>query len=108
MNLDLKAVYVCVSSRGKWGKGLNPFEAIKNAGLRPNAKMQHFVQAAVFNNPTDEELDNLYTCVIVNHYGSPNFYDFNRDDSEESKRDKEMIQRLLVGWMTVFSNVPKD
>jgi hypothetical protein len=59
------------------------------------------VMAAILNNPTEEELDNIYHCITANEIdGMPMYYADNR-----SKEDTEMINRLHVGWLTVESNV---
>lgn len=98
MNLELKAVYYCYTNKMKWGKALTIDEAIKNAGVKKTDKLcKYVVMAAVYNNPTDAELENLMDCIIPNQvYGSPNYY------HNRSKKDDKMINRLHVGWITII------
>lgn len=103
MNMLLKAIYVCVTSANRWGKGLTVKEAKKNAGIPTKSdekRVEFFVQAAVLNNPTDAELENLRTCIQVDEIGgSPKYYDY-----ERSEEDMEQINRLHVGWLMVEKN----
>lgn len=107
MNLNLKAVYVCVNNAGRWGKGLTIAEAKKNAGMRPHSpqksKIEYYVQAALFNSEgmTNEEFENLKDCITVNNIsGSPEYYKDNR-----TTEDTDMITKYHVGWLTVESNI---
>lgn len=103
MNLILKAVYFCATSGHRWGKGFTIADAKKNAGLTTKVaekNCEFYVQAALFNNPTESELKNMCACITANAIdGHPKYYDNNR-----SEEDTEMITRLHVGWLTVEKN----
>lgn len=103
MNFNLKAVYVCVTAAHRWGKGKTIKEAKKNASLTTKAQeksLQFYVQAAVFNNPTDAELDHIFGFIQTNSIdGTPKYYDDNR-----TEEDTEQINRLHVGWLMVEKN----
>ena len=100
MNLPLKAVFFCVTNQNRWGKGYTIAEAKKNAGITTKAqekKLQYYVQAAMFDDPSKEELDNLFACITANGIsGSPEYY---RDGRTEE--DTEMINRFHVGWCMI-------
>ena len=101
MNLHLKAVYYCATSGRAWGKGLTIEAAKKAAGYKKARKEQYRVWAALFDSPTNEELENLRQCITADQVGGgPEFYKDNRTDE-----DNEMIDRLLVGWLVVETNV---
>lgn len=94
MNLNLKAVYVCVSY-GTWGKGYTQEEAKKNAKVKRGK--DHYIQAALFNNPPEDTFKNLFSCITVNQSsGNPQFY---QDDRLEL--DTKQINEYFVGWLTV-------
>lgn len=99
MNLDLKAVYFCSTSQRNWGKGYTIQEAMHNAHvLSFKPKFDFYVQAALFNNPSEEELKNLHDCITADQtFGNPTYYTLNR-----TPEDEEMIKKYHVGWITVF------
>lgn len=106
MNLALKAVYYCATSNHRWGKGLTIDAAMNAAGitkgiLPASSKVKqpdYYIQAAVLNNPSDEELDNLRKCITANPIdGSPQYYTDGRTDE-----DTEMITRCHVGWVVIY------
>lgn len=101
MNMNLKAVYFCSTNLRRWGKGYTVAEAKKNAGLKNGAKgIEFFVQAAIFNEPTEAELKNLYDCITVDQIGGgPVYY---KDDRTEE--DTAMINSKHVGWLTIEKN----
>lgn len=100
MNLVLKAVYFCFTNEQSWGKGYTIAEAKKNAGLKgAKPKQQFFVMAALLNDPTPDELKNLYSCITANAVsGNPEYYRDNRTDE-----DTAMIDAKHVGWLTIES-----
>lgn len=101
-NLTLKAVYFCATNKNSWGKGYTVAEAKKNAGLKKadEKKTQFYVMAAIFNNPTSSELDNLFACITANQVsGSPEYYKDGRTDE-----DTDMILDKHVGWLTIEKN----
>lgn len=101
-NLTLKAVYFCATNKNSWGKGYTVAEAKKNAGLKKadEKKTQFYVMAAIFNNPTSAELNNLFACITANEVsGSPEYYKDNRTDE-----DTDMILDKHVGWLTIEKN----
>lgn len=101
-NMNLKAVYYCATSGNTWGKGMTVKEAKKNARVGAHTK-EYYVQAALFNDPTEEELKNLFTCIQSDQIsGSPKYY-----DSDRLEEDTEMINRLHVGWLLVESTIKK-
>lgn len=56
--------------------------------------------AAMFNNPSVTELDNLMQCITADQMsGSPQYY---KDD--RSIEDTEMINTYHVGWLTIEKN----
>lgn len=98
MNLNLKAVYYCQTNARTWGKGYTPEEAQKNAKVKKGVKYATY--AAALNDPTPDELKNLYACITANPIdGAPNYYKDNR-----TEEDTEMIDRLHVGWLIVSTN----
>lgn len=101
MNLNLKAVYVCVTNAHRWGKGYTIEAAKAAAGLPKTEKgTQYYVQAAMFDDPTDSELANLKDCINVNPIdGSPCFY-----SDKRLKEDTEMIKDKHVGWIIIEKN----
>lgn len=100
MNMTLKAIYVCVTSANRWGKGYTITEAKTNAGIKARSKDQYYVTAAMYNDPTKAELDNLFACIVVNQIsGNPGYYEDGRDAA-----DSKMIDKLHVGWITVEKN----
>lgn len=103
MNYNLNAAYFCATSAHRWGKGLSIKEAKKNAGLTTKAqekKCQFYVMAAIFNNPTPTELNNLLACITANSIeGSPQYYQDNRTDE-----DTKMIIEKHIGWLQVEKN----
>ena len=103
MNLILKAVYFCATNRNSWGKGYTAAEAKKNAGittLKAPKGVQFYVQAAILNDPTEAELDNIFACITAHSIdGSAKYYDDGR-----TLIDTEMINKLHVGWLTVEKN----
>lgn len=100
MNLKLKAVYFCYTSKNRWGKGYSVDAAKKNAGItskKEESSIEYYVMAALLNNPTDEELKNMHDCITADQVsGSPIYYDVDR-----SYEDDEQIMRLHVGWLTI-------
>lgn len=95
MNLQLKAIFFCVTNGNRWGRGYSIAEAKKNAGVKRGT--QYYIQAAMFNDPSKTELDNLFACITAcNISGSPKFYDDGR-----TEEDTEMIKRLHVGWCMI-------
>jgi hypothetical protein len=102
-NMQLNAVYYCATNQNKWAKGYSPTEAKINAGLTTKAKekqCQFYVMAAIFDNPTPDELKNLYACITADQIsGSPTYYKDGRTDE-----DTAMINAKHVGWMTVEKN----
>jgi hypothetical protein len=103
MNLQLKAVFFCATNQHRWGKGLTIADAKKNACIKTKAdekKCEFYVMAAMFNDPTKEQLDNLCMCITANHVdGSPEFY-----KDARTKEDDDMINEKLVGWVTIEKN----
>lgn len=103
MNLQLAAVYFCATNQQRWGKGYTIEEAKKNAGIKTKAMEKHcefYVQAAMFNDPTPGELENLFACITANQVdGSPQYYRDNRTDE-----DSKMILDKHVGWITIEKN----
>lgn len=101
MNLQLKAVYFCATNHHRWGKGYTPAEAKKNAGITVSKpKCEYYVQAAMLDNPTEEELKNLHDCITANAIdGSPHYY---QDDRKQE--DTDMINAKHVGWITIEKN----
>jgi len=100
MNLNLDAVYFCATNANRWGKGTSIAKAKKNAGITRLNTTKFYVQAAVFDNPTPEELANLHDCISANELdGSAKFY-----DKERTEADDKMINEKLVGWLTVEKN----
>lgn len=103
MNLTLNAVYFCTTNQNKWGKGYTIIEAKKNAGITSQAherKCEFYVMAAILNEPTKPELDNLFACITANEVsGSPEYYKGNR-----LQEDTDMIQEKHVGWLLVEKN----
>lgn len=103
MNLSLKAVYFCATNQHRWGKGYSLAEAKKNAGLTSNVqekRCQFYVMAAILNDCTKEELDNIFACITANQIeGSPEYYKDGR-----TEEDTAMINKLHVGWLTVEKN----
>lgn len=101
MNLNLKAVYYCATNGNRWGKGYTIKEAKGNAGVKgakPNG--QYYVQAALFNDPTDAELKNLLACIVANSIdGSAQYYQDGR-----TEEDAKMITEKHVGWLTIEKN----
>jgi hypothetical protein len=100
MNLELKAVYFCATNQNQWGKGYTISEAKKNAGIKSSTKMQYYIMAAVFNNPSQPELDNLFACITADNIsGNPQYYQDNR-----TAEDTKMIDDKHVGWLTIEKN----
>lgn len=103
MNLNLKAVYYCATAGQRWGKGYSHTEAKKNAGITTKGQeksTKFFVMAAIFDNPTEAELKNLFACITADQInGGPIYY---RDERAEA--DTEMINAKHVGWLTIESN----
>lgn len=101
MNLQLKAVYYCATNSNRWGKGYTISEAKKNAGITvKKPTCEYYVHAALLDNPTDEELNNLYACITANQIdGSAHYYN---DDRTED--DTKMINEKHVGWLMVEKN----
>lgn len=100
MNLALKAIYVCVTNSGRYGKGYTIAEAKKAAQYKAGPKAQFYVSAAIFDKPTDAELKNLFACIAVNGIdGRPMYY---QDDRTEE--DTAMINAKHVGWLIVEKN----
>lgn len=103
MNLTLQAVFFCATDAQRWGKGYTIAEAKKSAGITSKAhekKVQFYVMAAVFNDPTKDELNNLFACVTANNIdGSPQYY-----NDERTEKDTAMITAKHVGWLTVEKN----
>lgn len=102
MNLQLKAVYFCFTNQRRWGKGYTIHEAKKNAGITTSKpKCEYYVMAAIFNDPTPEELKNLHDCITADQIsGNPKYY-----DSERTQADTDMINAKHVGWLTVEKQV---
>lgn len=101
-NLSLKAIYYCATNRNAWGKGLSIADAKKAAGLKKTdeKKCQFYVMAAMFNNPSADELSNLLSCITADPFsGSPQYY---RDDRTDE--DTLMINTYHVGWVTIEKN----
>lgn len=103
MNLELKAVYFCATSNHRWGKGYTIAEAKQSAGLTTQAaekRCQFYVTAALFNDPTPEELTNLLDCIRANSIdGNAQYY---QDD--RTQEDTDMITKYHVAWLTVEKN----
>jgi len=101
MNLKLKAVYFCATANRRWGKGYTVKEAKKNAGITGAGKgLEFYVQAAIFNDPSPEELENLCACITADQIsGGPIYY---RDD--RSEEDTKMINDRQVGWLMIEKN----
>lgn len=103
MNMTLKAVYFCATNQQRWGKGYSAAEAKKNAGLTNKASeksCEFYVMAAIFDNPTDFELKNLFACITANQIdGSAKYY-----DSDRTQEDSDMINTKHVGWLTIEKN----
>jgi len=103
MNLELEAVYFCANSGHRWGKGYSPTEAKKNAGITTKAQeksCQFYVMAAILNEPSVEELKNLFKCITANNFsGSPEYYNDNR-----TEEDTNMIHEKHVGWLMIEKN----
>lgn len=103
MNLNLKAIYYCATNARTWGKGRTISEAKKNACLHSRAdekKRQFYVMAALFDDPTTEELENLFACITADQIdGSPKYY-----DAERTEEDTKMIKEKHIGWLTVEKN----
>ncbi len=101
MNMNLKAVYYCATNGMRWGKGYTIAEAKKNAGIvtkKPSS--QYYVQAALFNEPTEDELNNLFSCITANNIdGSACYYKDGR-----TEEDTNMINEKHVGWLIVEKN----
>jgi len=102
MNLNLKAIYYCATDARRWGKGYTIAEAKKNAGLKGSTKgRQYYVQAALFDNPNEEELDNLFACITSEQIsGGPIYYQTDRTEA-----DTEMINKFHVGWLMIEKNL---
>lgn len=103
MNLKLNAVYFCATSGQRWGKGLTIKEAKQAAGLTTQAqekKVQFYVMAAILENTTPDELENLRQCITANQVdGSPKYY-----DADRSYEDENMIKEKHIGWLTIEKN----
>jgi len=97
MNLILKAIYVCRTNEGYWGKGYTIAEAKKKANFK--TKCKYHINAALFDNPSPEELKNLFSCITVNGAGELQYYQDNR-----TEKDTKIIGEKHVGWLTVESN----
>lgn len=92
-NKNVKAVYLTTASNGLWGKGLTIDESLKNAGVKKG--IRHVVMAALFDDPTEEELNKLKDCIIFDVvFGTPRFYTENR-----TEEDNKLIEDYLVGWL---------
>lgn len=102
MNLNLKAVYYCATNNQRWGKGYTIADAKKAAGLLNKSQetrpgFQFYVQAAVFNDPTPDELKNLFACITADQIsGGPVYY---QDDRTQA--DTDMINAKHVGWLMI-------
>lgn len=100
MNKEIKAVYFCYTSAGRWGKGLTLDSAMLASGITSGRKTttKYVVMAAILDNPDDAELNNIKDCITANQfYGSPMYYNDGR-----TSEDQEAIDRLHVGWLTVI------
>ena len=102
-NLQLNAIYYCATSGHTYGKGNTIKEAKSLAGIHTKAdekRHQFYVMAAILNNPTKEELENMRAYITANQMsGSPEYYKDNR-----TAEDTAMINKLHVGWLTVEKN----
>lgn len=99
MNLVLKAIYVCITNSGNYGKGYTLAEAKKAAKFKVGPKAQYLVMAAMLDNPTKAELDNLFACITVVDFGNPEYYKDGR-----TAEDTAMIKKKHVGWITIEKN----
>lgn len=107
MNLLLKAVYFCATNQHRWGKGYTVAEAKKNAGIRTKAQekaVEYYVNAAIFDNPTEDELKNLHQCITADQMdGNARYY-----DADRTEEDTEMINAKHVGWLLVEKNFKSE
>lgn len=103
MNLTLNAIYFCATSNHNFGKGYTVAEAKKAALLqtkKDEKRCQFYVMAAILNEPTEEELKNLFSCITGNPInGSPEYYKDNR-----TEEDNNMINAKHVGWLIIEKN----
>lgn len=99
MNLTLKSIYFCATNRNNWGKGYTIASAKKNAKVLGKSDRYH-VFAAIFNNPNEDQLKNLFTCIASNPIdGSPQYY-----SDDRTKEDDDMIKEFHIGWLIVDKN----
>jgi hypothetical protein len=111
---NLKAVYFVSHSGMKWGKGLTLKAAMEGCYLRElKTKMRKddvrsVISVALFKpETTDAELENLRNCIVADDmWGNPRFYE--NDEHPEYKKDREMIKRLFIGWISDESFCPAE
>lgn len=88
-----------MTSAQRWGRGLTIETAMSAAGLTSSKpkNVDYYLLAAVLNEPTDDELENMRQCVVADKItGSPMYYTTNR-----TPEDSEMIDRLHIGWLVI-------
>lgn len=99
MNMQLKPVFFCCASNHRWDRGLTIQAAMKEAcitSFKPRG-VDFYVKAALFNNPSDAELENLCKCITADQIdGSPKYYDY-----ERTQEDTDMINKYHVGWVMI-------
>jgi hypothetical protein len=97
MNMNLKGIFICVTNHNTWGKGYTVEEAKKNARLAKGKQVQYYVQAAMYNDPTEVELGEAWKCITVNSIDGSPMYDFEGED----ETTKAIVKAKHVGWVTV-------
>jgi len=97
MNLKLKGIFICVTNHNTFGKGYTVEEAKKNARLQKGKNVHYYVQAAMYNDPTEVELGEAWKCLTVNFIDGTPMYDFEGEDDAT----KAIVHSKHVGWCTV-------
>jgi hypothetical protein len=102
MNLNLKAIFICVTSAHRWGKGNTIEEAKKNAGINGKISkgLQYYVQSAVLNDPTEQEQGEVRKCIIAHPIDGSPMYDLEGEDEVT----KQIVLAKHVGWLMIEKN----
>lgn len=90
----MKAIYFVISLSHNWGRSTELKDAIKNARITSKQTKYVIYIGVLKEETTEEEQKNILACFNVNDMGGLDMY------SDPSEEDKEMVSRLLVGWIT--------
>jgi hypothetical protein len=98
----MKTIFYVITSHNRWGRGLTPKEAEKNASLTSASKIHYVLHIGIFKEETTgDELKSLQTFWGVNDYGEL------VRCSDLTNEDEKLISSKLVGWSVIEYNKPK-